>query len=417
MYRKDVNERSPLRLLDKTIHGGLGPGHLGVVLARAGVGKTAFLVQLGLDDLLRERNVLHVSLDSTIDRVRAWYDELFTDLCRYTKLADPSAARLLVERHRMIQVYSDGFSAERLRGVTDILREHAGFVPQAILVDGLDWRNIELGEVKILKDLAIDAGAELWATVLTHRHVIGTKEPEDLPPPCERFDALIDVAVYMAPQSDRVDLRLLRDHDSRQLTATTLELEPVTLRLSDTSVAHIAVPAPTLEPSSCTLHTRSGGETESLFVELAARYGLHSTTWSDGSDAELERAETALGYVGRKIGVDHGSSDGRRSRQLLWHQVRGARQVFVVGTLKDNGLVEGEAAWAVELARAWNKPLWVWDAGRDGWNRWVPQASSWQKANEPRITGQHFTGTGDPSLSDAGRDVIKSLFERSFGEP
>ena len=56
MYRKEVNERSPLRLLEKSIHGGLGPGNLGVVLARAGVGKTAFLVQLGLDDLLRERH-------------------------------------------------------------------------------------------------------------------------------------------------------------------------------------------------------------------------------------------------------------------------------------------------------------------------------------------------------------------------
>lgn len=426
MYRKDVNERSPLRLLDRTIHGGLGPGHLGVVLARAGVGKTAFLVQLGLDDLLRERKVLHVCVDSTIERVRAWYDELFADLCRYTKLADPAAARLLVERHRMIQAYSDGFSAERLRSVATILREHAGFVPQAILVDGLDWKTLDRDEVRVLKQLAAEAGAELWATVLTHRHVIGSEEPEDLPPPCERFDDLIDVAVFMAPKGDRVDLRLLRDHDSRRLIATTLELEPVTLRLSDTSVAHIAVPAPAPSPAACTLHTRQVGDAEALFAELAAEHGLQRLTWSHVGQTEptsdrqmldreeLERGETSLAYVGRKLGLDHLSQQGRRERQLLWHQVHSARQVFVVGSLTEQGTVSGEAGWATELARSWNKPLWVWTPEAEGWHRWVPQASTWKTATPPRVTAQHFTGTGDRSLSDAGRAVIRALFERSF---
>ena len=39
MYRKEVNRSSPLRILERSIHGGLGPGNLGVVMARAGVGK------------------------------------------------------------------------------------------------------------------------------------------------------------------------------------------------------------------------------------------------------------------------------------------------------------------------------------------------------------------------------------------
>ena len=48
MYRKQVNEHSPIRILEQSIHGGLGKGNLGVVMARAGVGKTACLVHLGL---------------------------------------------------------------------------------------------------------------------------------------------------------------------------------------------------------------------------------------------------------------------------------------------------------------------------------------------------------------------------------
>ena len=43
-----VNANSPIRILERCCRGGLRPGELGVVMARAGVGKTAFLVQIGL---------------------------------------------------------------------------------------------------------------------------------------------------------------------------------------------------------------------------------------------------------------------------------------------------------------------------------------------------------------------------------
>ena len=69
MYRKFVNARSPLRLLEKGLHGGLGCGNLGVVLAGHGVGKTSFLVCVALDDLLRGNNVLHVSLRDGVPHV------------------------------------------------------------------------------------------------------------------------------------------------------------------------------------------------------------------------------------------------------------------------------------------------------------------------------------------------------------
>jgi hypothetical protein len=41
VYRKDVNERSPLRVFERSTHGGLGRGNLGVVISRAGQ-QTAF---------------------------------------------------------------------------------------------------------------------------------------------------------------------------------------------------------------------------------------------------------------------------------------------------------------------------------------------------------------------------------------
>ena len=77
MYREFLTARSPLRLLEKGLHGGLGKGNLGLVLAGHGVGKTPFLVCVALDDLLRGESVLHVSLEHTVAHTRAYYDTAF----------------------------------------------------------------------------------------------------------------------------------------------------------------------------------------------------------------------------------------------------------------------------------------------------------------------------------------------------
>ena len=82
MKRRFLNARSPLRLLEKGLHGGLGAGNLGVVIAAHGVGKTSFLVGVAVDELLREGRVLDLihelnamrreaGLELT-DRVRLW---------------------------------------------------------------------------------------------------------------------------------------------------------------------------------------------------------------------------------------------------------------------------------------------------------------------------------------------------------
>ena len=52
MHRKEVNERSPMRVLEHSIHGGLGRGNIGVVVARPGLGKTAFLVGIAAASVL-----------------------------------------------------------------------------------------------------------------------------------------------------------------------------------------------------------------------------------------------------------------------------------------------------------------------------------------------------------------------------
>src|SRR5438034_8982233 len=106
MYRKELNERNPLRLFEHSIHGGLGPGNVGVVVARHGIGKTAFLVGIALDDAMRGRKRLHVSLDKTVDHIREFYDEIVMDLAHSGRLEAMPARRRDVERNRMRDTYT-----------------------------------------------------------------------------------------------------------------------------------------------------------------------------------------------------------------------------------------------------------------------------------------------------------------------
>ena len=60
MIMKEYVGISPLKILEKTSRKGLGPGNLGVLMARAGVGKTVCLIHIALDKT--DRGVAMTSL-------------------------------------------------------------------------------------------------------------------------------------------------------------------------------------------------------------------------------------------------------------------------------------------------------------------------------------------------------------------
>ena len=139
MYRKFLNARSPLRLLEKGLHGGLGPGNLGVVLAGHGVGKTSFLVGVALDELLRSGHVLHVSLEHTVQHVRAYYDTIFESLAATTHLEDEAQVHREIDRLRSIRVYPDHvLTAAKLRDAVKV-QVDADAKPSVVIVEGLNF--------------------------------------------------------------------------------------------------------------------------------------------------------------------------------------------------------------------------------------------------------------------------------------
>jgi len=230
MYRKDLNERSPLRVFEKSIHGGLGRGNIGVAIGRAGVGKTAFLVGVALDDLMRGRKVLHVALNQPVDKIREYYDGIFMDLARTSGLDDVDRERLEMERNRNIHTYiGNAFSIPRLREGIAFLREHAHFHPDALIVDDYDFGSATAEDINALREVARDLNAELWMSAVTHRDAF--RNERGVPEPLASLESSVDVIVSMAHDGKAVQVRLLKDHDNPAVSAVSIALNPTTMLL------------------------------------------------------------------------------------------------------------------------------------------------------------------------------------------
>jgi len=217
-----LNARSPLRLLEKGLHGGLGPGNVGVVLAGHGVGKTSFLVCVALDELLRGGRVLHVCLDHTLSHVRAYYDTVFEELASTTQLEDEAVVHAEIDRRRSIRVYPQGsLSASKLREAVKLETE-AGAQPSLLILEGVDVAALPEEELRDLKAMAGELAAEVWLEAQTR---------EEGPAAVPRFGDMVSVILTLEPGDGTVALRALKDHDNPDLEALHVALDPKTLLL------------------------------------------------------------------------------------------------------------------------------------------------------------------------------------------
>jgi hypothetical protein len=226
MYRKFVNARSPLRLLEKGLHGGLGIGNLGVLVAGHGVGKSSFLVGVGLDELLRGGTVLHVALDQTVSHVRDYYDTVYDALAASTRLEDASETHIEIDNHRRIRAYkATDFNAGKLADAVKIESE-AGARPTLIVVDGLDTKQISKDDLGGIRALAQELAAEVWFTIQDDK-----ERTQGLPKELEGVESLISVILVLEPEGDEVTLRVVKDHANEDLQDLHVGLDPRTLLL------------------------------------------------------------------------------------------------------------------------------------------------------------------------------------------
>ena len=414
---------SPMRVLEERIGASLAPGQVGVICAPTGIGKTSFLVQIALDTLFKEQNVLHYSLQDPVDHVRSFYDESFDRIANELQMDEPLRALVAIERHRTIHAAPGGlFDIDRLEQILDVAKSAMHFDPKLLV---LDSGAIDPQGFAQLKSLAYAANLAIWTTIDEPRRTEeAAKTSWEV---SEEIRSQLSAVVELIPSNDQ--MKVFGGNPAHSDAPKDLGIH-VDL--------HTQMLLPWLSPgeersetiSSPAEHTLiSGGAVgaESTFGAAAQRWGIaeinfsfegHEQERSQGrrilSDRELEAGDVSLIYVSRRLQRNYANTQGnlRTILQSLWHVVRNADQVFVVGAIQDDGTVVGGTGWSVELARMWKKDLWVFDQEQDTWFAW--EREHWIE-RAPKISSKRFAGTGTRHLTAAGERAIEQLYTRSFG--
>src|ERR1700680_4461059 len=174
----------------------------------------------------------------------------------------------------------------------------------------------------------------------------------------------------------------------------------------------------------------SGGApgAEAEFGACAERHGVEEVNFTfDGhkidrhrgvrvlNHEELQSGDVSLEYVSRLMHRRYADAPTiRKVLQTLWYQVNSGQEIYVIGTVLDDGTVRGGTGWGAEFAKLCNKALHVFDQEKDTWL--TLDGQSWKtlgQADAPVITHPHFTGTGTRTLQPNGRRAIEQLYERS----
>lgn len=230
---KDFSRVSPLRVLEKSSRKALGAGNLGVLIARAGVGKTACLIHIAFDKLFRNEKLVHVSLEEGPEKVVSYYNVIYYDLVKAMDVKDDCEYRLLIDRNRMILAYLNrSFDLGRLRANLRNISENMAFKPDTLIVDGMSFENADRARLEGFKGLASEMNLEIWFSALSHRHIAETNA-RGIPYPCHELDDIFSIIVQLVPEKRGVFLRLLKDHDHPSLEETGIMLDANTFLVMD----------------------------------------------------------------------------------------------------------------------------------------------------------------------------------------
>ena len=226
MGKRDLIASNPLRVLGLDNKAEEGKQCLGLVMSRAGLGKTAILVQIALDSMLRGNKVLHVSIGETIEKTRDRYDEILA------LMAEDSEEQNLAEvaRNRMIMtfkedIFSRAVLEERLKDLThqDI------FKPDCLVIDGYDFDGNGRHAMEELKQLMADLGINvIWFSATCHREDDRTSA-DGVPAPCHTIDDLFEVVLLIKPEEKVMKLDIIRCAYCEVEPGTTLMLDPSTM--------------------------------------------------------------------------------------------------------------------------------------------------------------------------------------------
>lgn len=211
------------------------PGGFAAIFARAGVGKTALLVQIAINGMLQEKNILHISTADPVDKVDLWYREVLERLGQENNELEIGKIREQLLRHRFIMTFeTESFSIAKLKKRVSELISQEIFIPAQIMIDDFSFETVSEEELADLKAFVENHSLIFWFSIRTHRDeaLNENKVPTRLAHLTDRFDFMI----RLEPDSNHIYVRPIPTGKTTEETAKVLFLDPSTLLIRDMAV-------------------------------------------------------------------------------------------------------------------------------------------------------------------------------------
>ena len=136
MDKKDLIAHSPVRYFDAT-NAALKEGEMGLVTAKKGLGKTSILVQFGIDTLLNDKALVHVSFDQQSSNVIAWYSSVMAEIAKKKNFNLDEVNEEMVRNRTILNFNQETFTLPKVVNTLKALKE-GGIKRASVVVDGLD---------------------------------------------------------------------------------------------------------------------------------------------------------------------------------------------------------------------------------------------------------------------------------------
>lgn len=226
MANNDLVVNNPLKALGLEEKAKGGIRSMGLVMSRAGLGKTAVLVQFALDCMLLGNKVLHISIGETVDKTRSWYDDILSLLTEGEKVESIPE----IMKNRMIMTFKESsFSKAVLEERLDDLVQQDIYKPECLIIDGFDFVSADREAIMEIREFMEQRGLKMiWFSAVRHRE--DTRVSADgVPAPCHDIDDLFDTVLLINPQGDEMHLDILKCDECTVDPGTSLKLDPSTM--------------------------------------------------------------------------------------------------------------------------------------------------------------------------------------------
>lgn len=224
MIKQDLISNSPVRFFENATDGGLKAGQMGLITSKKGLGKTSILVQFGIDALIQDKHLVHISFDQHSSNVIAWYDSILAEICKKRNLGENSELNNSIVRNRIILNFNqETFSLPKIVNTINALKD-GGITVGTIIIDGADMSKMSFDDVKSVADYVKAEKMTAWFSETNESAKLSETLNKDILP-------LFETVAHIGSNGSALELSVLKSNGT-EVSGVNVNLDTKTLLMT-----------------------------------------------------------------------------------------------------------------------------------------------------------------------------------------